>query len=58
MVKDDPRYEIDVDVPSAGFVVAVEVLDHEKDVKFSTCGCVIELTIGKMMEVMSIQWWS
>ena len=57
MMKEDPRDEIDVGAPSAGFGVAAEVLDHEKDERFSTCWCVMELTaqawslkpIGKMM---------
>ena len=56
MVKDDPRYEIDVGAPSAGFGVAAVVLDHKKDERFLTCWCVTELTtqawsvkpIGKM----------
>ena len=44
MMKDDPRYEIVVGAPSAGFGAAAEVLDHEKDERFLTCWCVMKLT--------------
>ena len=44
MMKEDPRYDIDVVAPSAGFGVAAEVLDHEKDDRFLTCWCVMGLT--------------
>ena len=36
-MKEDPREELDVGAPSAGFVVTEEVLDHKKDVRYLTC---------------------
>ena len=35
-MKEDPREELDVGAPSAGFVVAAEVLDHGNDVRYVT----------------------
>ena len=53
-MKDDPRYEIDVGAPSAGFGVAAEVLDHETDERFLTWWCVMELTT-QAWSVMSME---
>mmetsp|Transcript_41008 Transcript_41008/g.75065 ORF Transcript_41008/g.75065 Transcript_41008/m.75065 type:complete len:80 (-) Transcript_41008:740-979(-) len=49
MRKEDPRDEIDVGAPSAGFGVAAEVLDHEKDARFLICWCSMELTMIVVM---------
>ena len=61
MMKDNPCDKIDVGAPFAGFVVAAEVLDHEEDVRYSTCCWSMVMTtqawtvnsIGKVMVVTS-----